>query len=256
MNLRNSGERCSALCVTCKRPPKWRKKTQKVRSFKGLTPPKTNECPLKSEYFNRRYIFQPLILGDVLVFLGLTSLRLVMMTCSTTLINHPFTPSHMHLVDLVVSSSCCFHPKQMIQSDDCAYFPNGWGKTTNYQAVFSHRIHVWYISLHLVDVYGNGIFTYFYHKHQPNVGKYTIHWTIHGSSGFSSLSLSTFWRRRLVHNLRGHRGLVSACGWLQAPSCFWHESHQVRLTVQVNLHYICDIHSVCLSVFLSICLFV
>ena len=28
----------------------------------------------------------------------------------------------------------------------------------------THRIHVWYI-----------IFTYIYHKHQPNVGKYTIH---------------------------------------------------------------------------------
>ena len=76
--------------------------------------------------------------------------------------------------------------------------------------------------------------------------------------GFSSLSSSTLWRRRLVHNLRGHRGLVSACGWLQAPSCFWHDSHQVRLTAQVNLHYICDIHSVCLSIrlsiYLSICL--
>ncbi len=26
-----------------------------------LTPPKTNECPLKRDYFNRKYIFQPLI---------------------------------------------------------------------------------------------------------------------------------------------------------------------------------------------------
>ncbi len=25
-----------------------------------------------------------------------------------------------------------------------------------------------------------GVFTYIYHKHQPNVGKYTIQWTVWG----------------------------------------------------------------------------
>ena len=36
-----------------------------------LTPPKTNECPLKRDYFNRKYIFQPLIFrGCWLVFRG------------------------------------------------------------------------------------------------------------------------------------------------------------------------------------------
>ena len=38
----------------------------------------------------------------------------------------------------------------------------------------SHRIH------------GTGIFTYIYHKHQPNVGKYTIHGS-YGVSGVGSM---------------------------------------------------------------------
>ena len=39
------------------------------------------------------------------------------------------------------------------------------------KACLSHKIHVWYIYLHLLY----GIFTYIYHKNQLNVGKYTIH---------------------------------------------------------------------------------
>ena len=41
--------------------------------------------------------------------------------------------------------------------------------------LLTHRIHVWYI-----------IFTYIYHRNQPNVGKYTIH----GSYGLSSWAQS------------------------------------------------------------------
>ena len=36
--------------------------------FELKAPPKTNECPLKRDYFSREYIFQPLISRDMLVF--------------------------------------------------------------------------------------------------------------------------------------------------------------------------------------------
>ena len=65
---------------SCKSPPLSRKKCsdseQTSRGYIAVfwcqhtTPPKkkTNECPLKRDQFNRKYIFQPLILGDMLVF--------------------------------------------------------------------------------------------------------------------------------------------------------------------------------------------
>ena len=40
---------------------------------KKLTPVKTNKCPIKKDYFNRKYIFQPLFLRDMLVFRGVPS---------------------------------------------------------------------------------------------------------------------------------------------------------------------------------------
>ena len=57
----------------------------------------------------------------------------------------------------------------------------------------SHRIH------------GTGVFTYIYHKNQPNVGKYTIH----GSFGYVKIIRSRRPSRFSVHQLPGFQASVS-----------------------------------------------
>ena len=77
----------------------------------------------------------------------------------------PEDPPHSSVVVVVHNATMPFE----LPTPAAEFCGNGGGLTFH-----SHRIH------------GTGIFTYIYHKNQPNVGKYTIH----GSYG------SDYWLRK------------------------------------------------------------
>ena len=74
-----------------------------------------------------------------------------------------------------ISKKHVYQQKANLRTPKCFLFFfkadwKGWSFEKKHVSIISHRIHVWYIYLHLV---GCTIFTYIYHNNQPNVGKYT-----------------------------------------------------------------------------------